>query len=72
MEIPLTDIKKETLKACCSELLHKNNQNIRYIAKAIGFMTSSPPGVKEGAAHYKCLEQAKKMHLKYLNNTLML
>ena len=46
MEIPLTDIKKETLKACWSELLHKNNQNIRYIAKAIGFMTSSPPGVK--------------------------
>ena len=37
MEITLTDTKKPpTLKACCRELLHKNNQIIRYVAKAIG------------------------------------
>ena len=59
MEITLTITKKETLKACCSELLHKNKQTIRYVAKVIGLMTSSLPGVKYGAAHYKYLEQDK-------------
>ena len=57
MEITLTDTSKETLKACCGELLHKNNQKIRYVAKLIDLMTSSLPWVKYGAAHYKYLEQ---------------
>ena len=60
MEITLT----ETLKACCSELLHKNNQTIRYVTKVIGLMTSSLPGVKYGAAHFKYLEQDKTNALK--------
>ena len=60
MEITLTDTKRETLKACCSELLHENNQTIRYVARVIGLMASSLPGVKYGAAHYKYLEQDKK------------
>ena len=64
MEITLTDTKKETLKAYCSELLHKNNQIIRYIAKVIGLMTSSLPRVKYGAARYRYLEQAKRNALK--------
>ena len=57
MEITLTDTKKEVFKACSSELLHNNNQTIRYAAKVIGLMTSSLPRVKYRAAHYKCLEQ---------------
>ena len=57
MEITLTDTSKETLKACCGELLHKNNQTIRYVAKVIDLMTSSLPWVKYGAAHYKYLEE---------------
>ena len=64
MEIKLTDTKKETLKACCSELLHNNNQTIRYVAKMIALMTSSLPGVKYGADHYKYLEQGKTNALK--------
>ena len=65
MEITLTDTKKKTWKACCSELLHKNNQIIRYVAKVIGLlMTSSIPGAKYGAAHYKHLEQDKANALK--------
>ena len=44
IEIALTHTKKETLKACCSELLHKKNQTIRYVAKVIGLMTERPPG----------------------------
>ena len=56
MEITLTDAKKETLKTCCSELLHKNNQTIRYVAKVISLMTSSLTGLKYGVAHYKYLE----------------
>ena len=64
MEITLTDSKKKTLKACCSELLHKNNQIITYVPKVIGLMTSSLPGVKYGAAHYKHLEQEKTNALK--------
>ena len=46
IEITLTDTKKETLKACCIELLHKNNQTIGYVAKVIGLMASSLPRVK--------------------------
>ena len=52
MEITITGTKTQTLKVCCSELLHKNNQTIRYVAKVIGLMTLSLPGVKYGAAHY--------------------
>ena len=59
MEITLTDIKKKTLKACYSKLLHKNNQTIRYATKMIGLMTSSITRVKYGAAHYKYLEEDK-------------
>ena len=33
MEISLTDRKKQTFKVCCSELLHKNNEAIGYVAK---------------------------------------
>ena len=50
---------KDTLKACFSELPHKNNQTIRYVAKVIGLMTSSLLGVKYGGAHYKYLGQDK-------------
>ena len=64
MEITLTNAKKEILKACCSELLHKNNQTIRYVVKVIGLMTSGLPGVKYGAARYKFLEQDKTNALK--------
>ena len=64
MEITLTITKNETLKACCSELLHKNRQTIRYVAKVIGLMTSSLPGVKYEAAHYKYLEQDKTNAIK--------
>ena len=64
MEITLTNAKKETLKACCSELLHKSNQTIRYVAKVIGLMTAGLPGVKYGAACYKFLEQDKTNAIK--------
>ena len=64
MEITLTDTIKKTLKACYSELLYRNNQVIRYVAKVIGLMTSSLPEVKYEAAHYKYLEQDKASALK--------
>ena len=64
MEITLTDTIKKTLKACYSELLYRNNQVIRYVAKVIGLMTSSLPEVKYEAAHYKYLEQDKSSALK--------
>ena len=64
MEITITDTKNETLKACCSELLHKNNQTIGYVAKEIDLMTSSLSGVIYGAAHYRYLEQDKTNALK--------
>ena len=38
MEVTLTDRKKETLNTCCCELIHKNNQTIRYVAKVISLM----------------------------------
>ena len=64
MEITLTDTKKETLKACFSKLLQRNNETVRYVAKVIGLTTSSLPGVKYGPAHYKYLEQDKVNPLK--------
>ena len=63
MEITLTDTSKETLKACCGELLHKNNKTIRYAAKVIGLLTLLTE-VKYGVAHYKYLEQDKTNALK--------
>ena len=54
--------KKEI--TCCSELPHKNNQTIRYVAKVIGLMTSSLAGVKYRAAHNKYLEKDKTNTLK--------
>ena len=50
MEITLTDRKKQTFKVCCSELLHKNNEAIGYVAKEIRLMTSSLPRIKYEAA----------------------
>ena len=64
METTLADTKKETLKACCSELLHKNNQTTRDVPEVIGLMTSSPSGVIYGAAQYRYLEQDKTNALK--------
>ena len=52
------------MKTGCSELLHKNNQTIRYVAKVIDLMISSLPRVKYGATHYKYLEQDKINSLK--------
>ena len=72
MEIALTDTKKKTLKACCRELLHKNNQTIIYVAKVIGLMTSRLPGAKYGADHYKYLEQDEPNALKISKGCLML
>ena len=63
-KVTFTDIKKQTLKAYYSELLHRTNQTTRYVAKVICLMTSSLPGVKYGAAHYKYLEQDKTNALK--------
>ena len=47
------------MKGSCSELLHKNNQTSRYVAKVIGLVTSSLTGEKYEAAHYKYIEQDK-------------
>ena len=45
-------------------MIHKNNQNIRYVAiisiKVNGLVTSSLTGVKYGAAHCKYLEKELK------------
>ena len=64
MKISLTDQKKETLKICCKKLLNNHKQTIRYIARVIGIITSSLPGVKYGAFHYKYLERDKVNALK--------
>ena len=71
MEITFTNAKKETLKACCNELLNETTQTIRYVARVIGLITSSLPGVKYTAAHYKYLKQDKTNSLKESLNALM-
>ena len=60
MTIQLTLKKKNKIFSLCEHVLKtKKRIQIRTIAKLLGKMTSSFPGVKYGPLHYRCLDMDK-------------
>lgn len=64
MKVSLTLDKKEKLKQLCQEMIDLSHQSIRNVAKIIGKMVSSFPGVEYGRLNYRHLEIAKINALK--------
>ena len=59
--------KKEKLKSLCLEALNSESHTIRIVARVIGKIVSSLPGVDFGRPHYRSLEREKIQALS-LNN----
>ena len=64
MRITLTIDRISSIKQACDELLAKQNPVIREVARVIGLMVSSFPGVMYGPLHYNSLEMGKAEALK--------
>lgn len=64
MTISLPNRKIENLQIMCSDILSKTNIKIRVLAKFIGILVSSLPGVKYGALYYRFLERDKNLALR--------
>ena len=59
MTVRLTPEKKESIKSFCTELLEKQIFTIRAIAKVIGKLVASFPGVMYGSLCYRQLKKEK-------------
>ena len=60
MTLQLTMKKKNKILSLCDHVLKtKKRIQIRTVAKLLGKMTSSFPGVKYGPLHYRCLDMDK-------------
>ena len=64
MSIRLTPVKMDSLRSLCLEILNKPYPSIREVAKLLGKFTSSFPGVRFGAMHYRNLERCKSHFLR--------
>ena len=64
MKVYLTVERKAKLKEACLSLLTNSRHTIRYVAKVIGLITASFPGVKFGPLHFCDLESCKTEALK--------
>ena len=64
MLVYLTPEKALKLKQAATELFYNKNPTIREVAKVLGFIVSSFPGVAYGPLHYRYLEQDKTTALK--------
>jgi len=64
MFVYLTPEKALKLKQVASDLCYSKNPNIREVAKVLGLIMSSFPGVAYGLLHYCYLEQDKTTALK--------
>ena len=73
MRVYLPEEKKAALKTLCTDTIDKNNfspdmigrNTIRGVASLLGKISSSFIGVAEGRLHYRRLEKAKTMALKW-------
>ena len=65
MTVRLTKEKKESLKANCQQLLQGEQFPIRQVARTIGKIVASFPGVLHGPLYYRNLETDKIAALKY-------
>lgn len=59
MTVMLTQEKRDRIRSLCSEVLNGDLFPIRYVAKVIGKIVSSFPGVEFGRLHYRHLERDK-------------
>ena len=64
MTLKLTPERALKLKTACLENLEAATPHIRDVARLLGLMTSSFPGVMHGALHYRALEMGKTCALK--------
>ena len=64
MTLKLTPERALKLKTACLENLEAATPHIRDVARLLGLMTSSYPGVMYGALHYRALEMGKTCALK--------
>ena len=64
MTVTLTQEKTDRLTNICKDLYMKSQDTIRNVAKVIGGMVSSFPGVEQGPLHYREMEKAKTEALK--------
>ena len=60
MTVKLTPERVLKLKTACLENLEATTPHIGDVARLLGLMTSSFPGVMYGALHYRALEMALK------------
>lgn len=67
MTVTMSQEKKEKLKSLCLEALNNEPHTIRFVARVIGKIVSSLPGVDFGRLHYRRLERDKIQALS-LNN----
>lgn len=59
MTVTMSQGKKEKLRSLCLEALDTVPLRIRFVAKVIGKIVSSLPGVDLGKLHYRSLERDK-------------
>ena len=64
MKVSLTAERKGKIKEACANLLNNEPHTIRIVAKVIGLMTASFPGVKFGRLHFRDLERCKSEAVK--------
>lgn len=64
MRVYLTTDKAEKTVLACTKLLNKNCTTIRKVAKVIGLLVSSLPGVQYGPLFYRSIEVDKNEALK--------
>ena len=64
MKVCLTDVRKVAIKETCIMLVRKGSPTIREVARVIGLMTASFPGVKYGSLHFRDLERCKSRAVK--------
>ena len=64
MQVSLTPERAQKLIAACRDLLNTEYNIIRNVAKVLGLMTASFPGVMYGPLHYRELEMQKTYALK--------
>ena len=65
MTITMSQEKKEKLKSLCLEALNSEPHTIRFVARVIGKIVSSLPGVDFGRLHYRSLECDKIQALSF-------
>ncbi|XP_068723749.1 uncharacterized protein [Montipora capricornis] len=64
MTVPLPGAQAVKVKEACQQLLQEKAITIREVAKVLGLLTSSLPGVLYGPLHYRSLEMDKTQALK--------